>query len=344
MPTIIEVANHAGVSKSTAWMVINNKDGVSPKTRQRVQESIRYLESIEAQATFASANGQSRSILIAHYELIASSEYFRELLQGVQTEVNKHGLQLIFTNVSLDVSQHHVTNLYFTDPDFRPDGVIVFGGAEMIHVRERAAPLNIPCVYVGINMLDYDVSFIAPNDVYAGYVATRHLLERGHRRIAYISSWTTPQFNVDRLQGYRNALTEAEITVDETLIQCGNYYPDGMDKTTTDIHKHIRNFQSQGVTACILADHIAVRIALPLFTELNITIPDALSVLGFDDTELNRHHEPPLTTVKLPLFKQGQKAVKTLLEILDDDELMTQQIFMRTTLIERESVRDLTKE
>lgn len=309
MPTTIkDIAKRAGVSIATVSYVINNSRPVSLDLRERVQAAIdelNYVPDINA-----------RSIKTQHTATIGliipdnANPFFAEIAKGVEDAGFESGYSVILCNSNgMEEREISYINLLISK---RVDGV-VFGATSrgVKHVRilvEKSIPTAV--FYRDVEGLDIDSLRI--DNVEAGYKATRYLLDLGHRKIACIQpkSPYTPSYG--RVIGFRKALSEADIDLDEDLLPVGDNLITGGDRAARQLLETQKTF-----TAIYSANDAMAIGAIHSLRAAGYVIPDDISIIGTDDIALARYVEPPLTTIYQPKQEAGAQAVKGLIERIE---------------------------
>lgn len=332
MATVREIAEYVGVSKSTVSLVLNNRPGVSEKMRQAVLNAVNALEANQAEADFAAhsatdRNPQTLSIMCLHPLAVRSSYVFSQVLQGIQNTAELYKLQLRLVANDPEASEQHVSYLYLTDELLRPDGVIVFGAQQHEPLLERAVEQGIPCVVLGREAKKYHVSGIERDETRYAYQLTQHLLSLGHRTIAFVGGETCYDYTNNRLQGYRLALEEASIAENEHC-HCLGY---GASATAAVLNAN------PDITAVIYVNDSYLIEGLPVIQERGLTIPDDLSVASFDNTEFAQDDQFSITSIAYNHFKEGQWAVKMLLDQIRYPFIEQSHLVFKGELIVRES-------
>lgn len=342
MATVREIANLAGVSKSTVSLVLNNKPGVSEEKRRRVLAAQRELmarspvkvsdtEHLPVRSD-PNGHGQKRvgdalSIVVLHPPVLRSSYVFSEVLQGIQSAAETYNVQLrLVANSPTDADQH-VSRLYFTDPALRPDGVLLFGAQQYEPMLEVAEQANIPCVVLGRDTSRYDVSGLGRNEYHHAYEATTYLITLGHRAIAFLGGDSAYDYLHTRQAGYRQALADHHIALEDGWIQMGTG-----DAATAQVLA-----TAPRVTALMYINDVCAAEGLPLVEAAGLAVPDDLSVLSFDDTTFAQTYTPPLTSVSYRRYEEGQWGVKMLVDQIRYPYLERVQVIFRAGLVERGS-------
>jgi DNA-binding LacI/PurR family transcriptional regulator len=313
MITVREIAEFAGVSKSTVSLALNNRPGVSDQMRKTVFDARAQLEAMqtdnlqpqasgaEAQATYQQ---QACSIMVLHPPVLRSSHVFSEVLQGIQSsaELCKAQLRLVANNPQ--ATEHHVSNLYLTDEYLRPDGVIVFGAEQNEPVVDKIVALNIPCVVLGREAQKYPVSGIQRDEAHHAYVLTKHLIDLNHQRIAFVGGEAQYDYTNNRVSGYKKALAEANIQDIDRLVHLGN----GAQATQAVLDAEA------DLTAIVFVNDTYAIEGITVLENLGLSIPDDMSIVSFDNTKFAQTYKTPLTSIAYNHYKEGQWSVKILLD------------------------------
>ncbi len=345
MATVREIAKQAGVSKTTVSMVLNNRHGVSEATRKRVKDAIDNLQLLEearasrdmvssVPTSLFSTGGYSQEVdsrpqtlLVLHPNHLRSSKVFYEIIHGVQAGAALYHLQLTLAINDPQMFGDHFENLYLSDPMLHPSGVVVIGARIHEPIVDQLCNLGIPVVLVGRRVFHREVSSVGRDEERVSGEATEHLINMGHRRIAFLGGSLNYSYTSERIAGFRKAMEAHNLPVDENHILLG------YDENTA-AQLLLGNPQITGVV--IINELFASRL-LPLLQAEGKQIPEDLSVVTFDDTEISRTFQPPLTSVTLPLFQEGFWAVRVLMEQIRQPVLQSMQVTMKASLSQRES-------
>lgn len=336
MPTVREIAEFAGVSKSTVSLVLNNKAGVSDEMRETVHEAVRQLEALQVddslqrdilQDADTDAKSQQLTVMVLHPPVLRSSDVFSQVLQGFESAADIYNVQLRLVVNDRELSAQHVSYLYVTDAHLRPDGVLIFGAERDEPLLEEVIAQGIPCVVLGREANTYAVSGIARDEKHHAYQLTEHLIALGHRAIGFVGGSERYDFTHNRLAGYKSALHDAEIVVESAWVCLGNGAP-----ATKRLLDHC-----QDVTAIMYVNDSYAAEGLPVLSARDIAIPQDLSVVSFDNTTLAQQHTPAITSIAYDHFKEGQWAVKLLLDQIKHPFIEQSHIVCRGQLIVRDS-------
>jgi DNA-binding LacI/PurR family transcriptional regulator len=340
MPTVSEIAEHAGVAKSTVSLVLNNKPGVSEEMRHRVLEAMGQLRATEeAQSLISlSANAEAAtrtqkittgvlSVVVLHPPILRSSQVFSELLQGIQAGATSHQIQLRLANNEPSLPEDHITRLYLSDPSLRPSGVLIIGARQSEPLIDEARELGIPCVLVGRQSSEPTLAAVGRDEEEVTFQATNYLLDMGHRAVAFVGGDEAYSYTHSRLGGYRRALEQRDGPTPDRWIVLG----DGRTAAERVLAS------SPEITAVIFINDAYAMEGLPVFQASGRVIPDDLSVISFDDTEDARSFDPPLTAVSYPRFQEGLWSVRVLVDHIRQPLIKSCQVVFRASLIKRDS-------
>lgn len=177
-------------------------------------------------------------------------------------------------------------------------------------VESPALPGALPTVLLNCYTAERLYPMLLPGEVAGGFAATQHLLDKGHRRIAMIGGEAWMDASRDRLLGYREALATADIAADAQLIREGDW-------TTASGYRHARELMKlrQPPTAIFCANDLMALGVIEAAVDLGLTVPQDVSVVGYNDLELSRHIRPPLTTCRVPNYDLGRRAVEILIDM-----------------------------
>ncbi|HEX8611484.1 MAG TPA: substrate-binding domain-containing protein, partial [Telluria sp.] len=167
---------------------------------------------------------------------------------------------------------------------------------------------SVPTVLLNCHAKELDHCSVVPGEVLGGYAATMHLIEAGHRRIGFINGEPWLEAASDRLKGYRQALSSADIAYDPALVCEGDWQVSGG-------FEHAQRLLSlaQRPTALFCANDLMAVGAMDAARKLKLDIPGQLSIVGYDDQDIASYTQPALTTVVLPNYEMGRWAAATLI-------------------------------
>jgi LacI family xylobiose transport system transcriptional regulator len=328
--TLDAVAREAAVSLATASKVLNDKPGVSPQTRERVAEVLQkrgYTKRGTAQ-TFAPAIELVFGALDGAWPI--------ELIRGAVQVASENGLGIMVT----ESGHEHAAAPEWIGPVLQrqPAGVILVASDLATDAKYQLRSRNIPFVIVDPagDPAD-DVPSVGSTNWAGGVQATRHLIELGHRRIGVIAGPESLLATRARIAGFRSAMDEAGIPVDEELIMRREF--EGEESPAAGLHLLSLEYPPTAIFATsdvkALATYEAAR-------TLGISIPQDLSVVGYDDLQFARWAGPPLTTVRQPLFEMAQSAARLIIASRSQSQ-QPGRVELSTSLVLRASTQALAQ-
>lgn len=331
--TIKDVARVAGVSTSTASLALNDKPRVSKKTRAKVLKAAQMLDyhpNVIARG-LVKRKTNNLALVIPHTAgYIFFSPYFVEVVRGISNTANSFGYRLMISIVSAEVEEKSAY-LQIIKEGFI-DGLILLD----VRLRdERILELkreNFPFVVIGRDFTPKGVSYVDPDDVNGAFQAVRHLVSLGHKKIAFINGPSNYMVSFDRLEGYRKALAEAELSYNPNLVRHSDFTQESGYETMKEIIDNFSNF-----TALFAAGDLMAMGAIKAIKEKGLKIPEDIAVVGFDDIPAARFADPPLTTVRQPIYDIGALAAEVLIGILEGRRVKEDHIIMPIQLIIRKS-------
>jgi LacI family transcriptional regulator len=327
--TMTQIAKATGVSITTVSKVLNNLPGVGDETRSRIQKVIKDNDYIQNHAARHLRKGQSGLIDIVLMRL--EGGYDLGILQGIQKALEQSGHRLVIftTNEDEDAERLWLRRLL----DQSTDGVLLLLPYEKVGITDALLAHNIPFVAIG-DRNEPTMAFptIGSTIWHGGYIATDYLISLGHTRIGIITGPLHLTTSRARLAGYREALEQAGITIDPTLICESNYLlGDGIEQVNK-----LLDLPEPPTAIFTFNDAQATAVYQALYRR-NIRIPDTMSVIGFDDVSYAAQMSPPLTTIHQPLIAMGMMAANMLLQRIEGQPLVSNHVELSTTLVLRES-------
>ena len=326
MATIKDVAARAGISYTTVSHVVNGTRPVSDPVRSKVEAAIAelgYVPSGVARSLRARATG-TIGLLVPN----ASNPYFAELARGIEDHAERNGYSVILCNSDDDIDKQlrYLRVLL----ERRIDGLIVATVASDAAFAEALANLRVPLVLVDRSLDGVSADQLRVDHEQGAYLATRHLLELGHRRIACIGGPASTQVAQLRAAGYRRALDEAGIEA-RAVVNCPFTSPAGHAAAQALLAGE------QRPTAIFAGNDMIALGVLRAAAERQLQVPQQLSVVGFDDIEVSRYLHPALTTVGQCIGALGEQVAARLLERIRTPGLAVAQRLIEPILVLRES-------
>jgi DNA-binding LacI/PurR family transcriptional regulator len=333
-PTMRDVARVAGVPVSAVPLVLQNRPGVSPARRARIQDAARQLGYTRRPGP-RSQTGRHRLGLVieARGIPIFTDFYYGAILVGIQAEAKRLGLSVWLHTFDPEVESIEDVARSASN---EVDGLIVVSGGDMTDERiARLERTGLPTVLVDNFIIGHNVHAIVADNFGAGFMATTHLVGLGHRRIAMIAGSRSYRKFVHRLNGYVDALAAAGIEPDSRL----QPPPDPGEERPGEaqMRRLLALPPSERPTAVVAVnDRLASR-TLAMLHRAGIIVPREMSVVGIGDVEEASTTIPPLTTVSVPRHEMGVLGVRRLLDLLSGSAPPPYKTVLYTHLVERES-------
>jgi LacI family transcriptional regulator len=310
--TIQDIAHLAGVSKATVSRVLNQKQNVDPTTRELILRIMREQGFVPSIAASGLAGGRTR--LVGALVPSLTWPLLPEVMRGVGDVIGRTPYELILYSVN-DVN-HEKDRSDVIDrivgSNLAAGLLAVFPGPSAQHLADLHSS-DFPVVLIDDQSTPpAGVPRISVDNRVGAYMATRHLIQLGHRRIAHIQGPLKYQVSHDRYKGYCAALAEAGIAFDPTLVMQGDFMP-ASGRVCARIFLEL----PERPTAIFAGSDYMAYGAITAATQRGLRVPQDLAVVGFDDNPSSAHMEPALTTVKQPFYELGQRAIELLLSALD---------------------------
>jgi DNA-binding LacI/PurR family transcriptional regulator len=330
--TIEDIARLAGVSRSTVSRVINGQPSVRPAVRERVQEVIAahgYAPQAAARQLVTQRTRTIGLILPDMADNLFGTPIFALMGQGVSQVCTQEG----YVSMQFMGQRNMDEAMFFSLLRSRHfDGVVLISGEYDDPCPAFLKNANIPYVRIGHDPKHNDLKYVDINNVEAARIAVEHLAQLGHRRIAMIKGLARDTCSAERYEGYKQALLEAGIALDEELVGEGDW-------SAACGYKLTRRFLqlAEPPTALFSSNDIMVAGVVRAVHEGGISVPDDLAIVGFDDLEQTTMIFPELTTIRQPCVEMGASAAKMLIGQLDHENREVEHTILPTTLVIRES-------
>jgi LacI family transcriptional regulator len=330
MTTIREVAESAGVSYATVSHVINNTRLVSPETRERVLAAMAALNYRPNALARSLRQGKTNTLGLVLPD--SANPFFAEISRSIEDEAFKKGYSVFLCNTELDTQRE----LFYVDvlSKKQVDGIVFVAAGDQADSLDFLVSRNMPVVMIDRNVPNVEVDAVLSDNQLGGYLATHHLIELGHRRIACISGPSSITPSSERIIGYRKALEEAGIPYDENLVIRGDYHA----QSGMEITHSILKMEPRPSAIFALNDLMALG-ALRAAAEAGYSVPRDLAVVGYDDLEITHFTNPPLTTIAQPKKEIGAQAIHLLVERISQKNRPPTRLVLSPELIVRRSTQ-----
>ncbi|UOW69236.1 LacI family DNA-binding transcriptional regulator [Paraclostridium bifermentans] len=312
MVTIKDIAELAGVSKTTVSKVLNNKDEkISDTTRRKILDIVKEKNYRPNKMAQSLVTKKTKTIGIIIPDI--RNPFFTDIVRGAEDKAVKEGYNIILCNTDENIDKE--IKAFNTLADKMVDGII-FAPSSKIDLNSNEYNLSTkPIVLVDKKLDIKNLKGIVSLDNEEGtYLEINHLVEKNHKRILYLSGPLKNEIARDRLKGYKKALKEANIEYDEKLVLQGEYSLDWG-------YEVIQSLKDINFTAICAANDLIAIGAIKALKERNIHIPKDISVVGFDDIQTSSIIEPQLTTINQNSYDMGYESANILIKNLEKKEL-----------------------
>jgi len=309
--TLHDVADLAGVSHQTVSRVINNIDNVRPGTRERVKAAIHELDYRPNAIARSMVSGNTHTLGCISPNL--TDPVFTRIIESAQAEARRLGFFILIGSAS---STEETKPLLDELLNRQVDGLIMLNARddERYKLLKPLYHNGTPIVYVKNSPESEPVSSVRCDDIQGGYLATKHLLDLGHQRIAIILGPKNEQCTAERLEGYQKALEEAGFTVDKNLIIQGSW----SSRSGSDAAKELLEYSDRFSAIFAQNDRMAAG-AIRTLRDAGFQVPEDYSMIGYDNGPLATLIDPTLTTIQQPLEDFGIRATQILIQAIQQN-------------------------
>ncbi len=332
--TIKDVARESGCSVTTVSFVLNGKDqNISKSTIGRIRQAVERLGYRPNRLAVGLVTKKTRIIGLIIPD--NCNQFFCNVSKVIESYAWANNYNIIYGNSGNDgLRDIEYINMFI---DRRTDGIIlVKSSAPEQETEEKLARLiadiDIPLVTLDRTIAGTNVSSFSIDNRKGGYIATRHLLELGHKKIGCYTGPRNVSSARERTEGYKAALAESGIAFDSSLLFEGDYQ---MGRE----HRAFLHFRAKDVTAVFAQNDV---MAFGIYREMQqagMSIPEHLSIVGFDDNVMSDIMQPPLTTVRQPIESMSVNAIRHLIRQIEsaDEKIPAQAFCFEPELVERKS-------
>lgn len=332
MANIKDVARAAQVSVSTVSRVVNGSARVAPDKRDAVLGAMQTLNYQPNSLARALVSRRSNTIGLMVGEL--GSPFFSQLMSGVDEVVVAGGRHLMMMSGFNEAEREEVALQLLQQRQC--DALILHAKGLSDERLQEVAAGPTPVIFVNRLVPGYEHCSIYLDNVHGAYLATRHLLGRGHRKVAFIcSNMRQVADGAERLAGYRKALEEFGIAYDESRVAWAFPNEDGGNEAMSRLLEAHQDF-----TAVMAYNDVMAAGAIGFLLDSGFEVPNDMSVVGFDDVVITKYLRPRLTTIHYPIAEMGRTAARLALQLLDHQPLLQpEQLRFSPRLVVRNSVR-----
>ncbi len=332
-PTIKDIAEKAGVSIATVSYVINNTKTISPETKERVERTIKTLRYQPSKSARSLVTGKTGNIgfILTDDHFLRTEPFYTKIFLGTEFEARIEGYYILLTSIKKDFDKKDNLPRFVLNKSV--DGIVIAGKIPN-NLIDRLAAYKIPTVFVDYVPPHNGYPLVLIDNIDGGLQAVNHLIELGHKKIAYVSSDIEHPSFADRLNGYKQALEHAGLPVKSNLILTSSEY----EGRQAGIDLAARLFSKSKDVTAVFAGNDALAIGVMHYLKSNgYRIPDDVSVIGFDGIEADLLLDPPLSTISVPKIELGVEALKLLANTLKNKKTLPKKVVVPVELTIRDS-------
>jgi LacI family transcriptional regulator len=330
--SIEDIARRAGVSHTTVSRALRDSPLISPEVREEIKRLAREMNYVPNAIAQSLQNQRTNTIGVVVTSI--ADPFYAEVVEGIEQVARSAGLSVLLSASHRDVEQEiaAIDNFYRR----RVDGILVADSRISKQHTKQLAQIAVPTVLINSQAEEQSEMFhsVAVDDCLGARLAVEHLVSLGHTSIGYIGVGNRSRSNQQRLEGYRMALTEANLPlIDDWVVISDEDYTKTSDVDTGQ--QMLSKLLAARVTSIFCYNDMVAVGALLTCQELSISVPQDLSLVGFDGIALSRYVTPPLTTIRQPMLEIGCHAAQMLLDLLQEKSV--QNRVLSPFLIERGS-------
>jgi DNA-binding LacI/PurR family transcriptional regulator len=345
-PTLEEVAVRAGVGRGTVSRVINGSPRVSDRAKAAVEAAIAELGYVPNRAARALAGNRTDAIALVIPEpetRLFAEPYFSDIIRGIGAELADTDMQLLLTLIRTPKERARFAQYLAAH---RVDGVLLVSVHEDDPLPDLLEQLEMPAVLNGRRSDLESVSYVDADNVGGARAAVAHLLARGRRQVATITGPPDMYVARCRLDGYRQAVEETGTGAgrgsargaggggaDDALVAHADFTEEGGRRAMRELLE--RRPDIDGVFA---ASDLMAAGARAVLRESGRRVPEDVALVGFEDSVIARHMDPPLTSVRQPTEEMGRTMARVLLEEIAERASVRRHVVLATELVQRDSV------
>jgi LacI family transcriptional regulator len=333
---IRELARQSGVSVATVSRVLNDYPDVSDDTRERVLAVAAELDYMPTAAARTLVTKRSHVVGVVlytgHEHPDIQHPFFQEVLVGLKHSVGAQKYDLLLFSTEDDENGFGTRGYLKRSRHHHVDGVVLMGVDGRDPAVRELSGSRIPCVAVDLDLVGPRTGYVMSDNQRGAELAVEHLHELGHRRVAHITGLMTTKPAADRLLGYRAAIDRLGLRYRDEYIQEGDFYVESGYQATKALLEG-----PEPPTAVFAASDLMAVGAMQAAHERQLSIPDDLAVVGFDDIQIAPLVRPALTTLRQDKAGLGRAAGEALVRMIEDTAFTPPILTLPVELVVRES-------
>lgn len=334
-PTMQDIADNLSISKNSVYLALNGKTGIGSELRQQILDEAARLGygGYAAQAP----DTKSKCIVVIVPEYLRDDAFFySEIFWAIESEAKKRGCISITSTVPREAEESLA--LPFLPEGMKIVGFLLIGVMKDAYVRKLYS-VGLPMLSVDIPYNGIPISCIATANHSGGFIATQYLIDKGHKRIGFIGPVYSAQSVYERFSGYRQAMEQAGLFIDEKYSIVGQPGRFELFDTIEVLEQLLERMQKTPTAWFCGGDRIAISM-INLLSMRGLRVPEDVSIMGFDDISVARMVFPQLTTMHVRRKRMGRLAVEYLLRAAEQHQELL-HICLPCSVVERGSVREI---
>lgn len=330
--TIYDVAREAGVSMATVSRVVNGNPNVKPTTRKKVMAAIERLGYRPNAVARGLASKKTTTVGVIIPDI--SSLFFSELARGIEDIATMYKYNIILCNSDQRLEKE--LQLINTLLEKQVDGLLFMGSDIKEDHIQALSTASVPIVLAATRDADSILPSVTIDYFQAAYDAARVLIDHGHKRIAMITSpLNDPLAGLLRFEGYKQALADAGMNLDEQLVAPGNYFYESGLRIMTEFLR----LPERPTAVFAASDEMAIG-AIHAVQDAGMNVPNDIEVIGFDNIRLAEMVRPRLTTVVQPMYDIGAVGMRLLTKYMNNEHVEEHVVILPHRIEYRESTRE----
>lgn len=327
--SIKDIARAAGVSHSTVSRALSDSPLVNPQTKARIQRLAREMGYSPDARARSLVMGQTRTVGVVVTTI--ADPFAAQVVQGIERAAQDNGYTVILCTSGAEREREMAAVEMLRSK--RVDAVIVTSSRVGALYQEHLEHIGVPIVLINNHNEQGRYTYsVSVDNLHGGYMATSHLIQLGHQRIAYVSRPADIKSNQERQAGYQQALSQAGLPFDPALIVTGTGRVGGGERALPQLMA-----LDPPPSAVFCYNDLTAIGLIHAARQHGLSVPRDLSVVGFDDILLASYISPPLTTVAQPMDEMGRRAVQMALALIPGGQAQVSDIVLQGRLVVRES-------
>lgn len=328
--TIYDVAREANVSMATVSRVVNGNPNVKPSTRKKVLATIEQLGYRPNAVARGLASKKTTTVGAIIPDI--SSIFFAELARGIEDIATMYKYNIILSNS--DQNKDKELQLINTMLEKQVDGILFMGGnISDEHIQQfssASVPVVLAATYEGTNQIpSVNIDYEA-----ASYEAVKFLINHGNKNVAFVSGQPNTIINQIKFEGYKRALMESAISINENYVIHGDYsYQSGMEAVD-----ELLKLEERPDAVFVASDEMALGV-IHGAQDHGLRVPEDLEVFGFDNTRLATMVRPTLSTIVQPMYDIGAVAMRLLTKYMNKENVDEKNVVLPHRIVERNSTK-----